>query len=354
MKTEKFVKLYDGITNIKDEIIEEAQTATLYVMTDNAVPPKRTTKASSIVWKRIFASVAGFCLVALFSIGIWKAGLFTPHTDAPIQSESSNNSNVPAQGVQLTPFPAAPIGPNTDPLLIGDDGLPYVVLHIGESYTYYQISQNHYEEYGLQSAISENDFGELLGMVAKEESGTKKLGITSKEPSLIGASVYSYKPLSGKAAIIVKNTDYCGVFLLHDYLPENGTENPSFSELYTLFGVSSEKDISSLSYSVGKLSGSDFTVTEQGTVSDPEKISRFYQTSLSLPETDKIYIPNDSAGWEQINIVIHLKNGIVLGKDDFVIGINFMYKPNENGYLDYCEKLTPDQSKALRNVFKGN
>lgn len=300
------------------------------------------------------SAIACFVLVAVVAVqsGIFSNGNYIPP-----------NENSETQGIPLVKFKASPLDPDVDSLIVDDDGLPYVIfnINIGEFYRYYQIDPKDYEKYGIGSKLEKSDFGDLIGEIAEYKEDSQNNFITSNEESIIGASVYSYTPIPGKGLVIVKGKDCCNLFLLHEYEPEGGLDALRFSDLYSLFEIDSADEIESLEYSIGELVslgenlGFNYVIMEEGQVTDKAKIAKFYEMSslFEKPTGNEPFLDNLlNDGYVGINIQIHLKNGIIIGTDDSVMmGINFYYKTDASGYLDYCELLTPEQSLELRNIF---
>ncbi len=242
--------------------------------------------------------------------------------------------------------------PNND--AFGDDGLPNVDVVIGGSFKYTQLPKSDYTDYGLSLTLSSSDFGEFLGVV--QETGLKSSAIESTypvgadNPKLVGAYAYCYAPL-GESAIILQGNGKCSIFLF------DGMINDVQSELYAKFGATSAKGIEYLEYIIRiphdkGLNKIEFSVLDEGKVTNREAIERFYDITSTLLPYQTGNMPdwlNDAIDekwenyydvWEEITITVHFTNGLKM---------ELYYEPFlATGYIEGMEALTSAQNSELR------
>lgn len=337
--------LYEAINEIDDNLITAANV--------RVIPKKKRNKG-------IWASAAAVLIVTLsvltiengtFDFSNTKNTTITGKNEVTKQqnnlvdntSKESNFSNT--KRIKL--FEKTLSSPDLDDY--GEDGLQYVDLII-DGIIYHQIDTDSYNKYGLKTELSENDFGEYIGIVQEltEENNYNNslFKVSSHENSLDKAKAYYYVPTNCKAAVIVEKAENCSIFIADDFTDDT-TEN-YYEKLFELFGIKNSSDIKSISCEIwkGNYDETNTAILEHSTITVPQEIESIYNILISNKKAEsqeisitKIY---------NISMRFNLENGLTVGNDNY----NFTYMPyNSTGYIDIKGVITAEQNEILKQIF---
>ena len=324
---------------------------------DTAVHPPAavTASASSAVRKNTQTSLTS--RTGHSSVRETTAATTAPVTQPVTESSAVHKGGVDASGCYWQPFTGY-IDPDTDSY--GEDEEHHVDIRTAEGF-YRQLSTDEYQAQGIKMDISLSDFGGYIGRIAEVDSTSEYHGISGAEsqaPSLAGADAYYYAPAgNNKAFIIVRKGEQCSIFM------DNHTDTASgFRKGMAFFGIVEADGIQSIEYTISVPENGLFVVSEQDTITDPERIKAVYDILCELVPEDYSKLPehigtppwlaaayeayrNDPAAPQRTDhrITIRLKDGTVLD--------GIMYQPYiGNGYVEGMEELTPEQNAALREL----
>lgn len=337
--------LYEAINEIDDNLIAAANI--------RVIPSKKSNK-------RIWASVAAVLVVALSVLTIKNTTSDFPNVQNPTvtdrnevtenhnnlintTSKESNFSN--AKRIKLFKKTLS----STDLDDYGEDGLQYVDLII-DGVIYHQIDTDSYNKYGLKTELSENDFGEYIGIVQEltEENNYNNglFKVSSHENSLDKAKAYYYVPTNCKAAVIVEKAENLSIFIADDFTDDT-TEN-YYEKLFELFGIKNSSDIKSISCEIweGKFDETNTAVIKHSTITEPKEIESVYTVLMSneIAENQEISITKNYS----ISMTFNLKNGLIVGNDNY----NCTYMPyNSTGLINNKGVITSTQNELLKQIF---
>lgn len=336
--------LYEAINEIDDNLITAANV--------RVIPKKKN--------KGIWASVAAVLIVTLSVLTI-KNGTFdffntknptiTGENEVTKQqnnlidntSKESNFSNI--KRIKL--FEKTLSSPDLDDY--GEDGLQYVDLII-DGIIYHQIDTDSYNKYGLKTELSENDFGEYIGIVQEltEENNYNNslFKVSSHEKNLDKAKAYYYVPTNCKAAVIVEKGESCSIFIADDFTDD--TIENYYEKLFELFGIKNSSDIKSISCETweGNYDETNTAIIQHSTITAPQEIESIYNILMSNEIAENQEFSN--AKNYSISMTFNLKNGLTVGNDNY----NFTYMPyNSTGYIDNKGVIPSTQNEILKQIF---
>lgn len=239
MKNEK---LYDAISDIREDFIEEAGN---YKFKKKLAP--RILKWGSLA--------ACFCVLVL-GAGLMMNGLLTRKGDGDV----SNGSAVP------TRTPGDSSG-SAEPGNVTNSQLAYngALYHISNDLNLLNIA-------GIPKIVGEEDCGRWLGNLEKTENGYEE---TASDTEI---DMYEYaSALSNSAVVVVKDgEEYMAGLFSNYFVPGEETYSP-LSELYRAYGVKSATDI----FMVTEVESSSSGVVTGEAITDSSCISQFYDATMS-------------------------------------------------------------------------
>ncbi|MBO5351875.1 MAG: hypothetical protein J6J42_02200 [Lachnospiraceae bacterium] len=228
MKNEK---LYDAISDIQEEYIEEAGTFQF----------RKKRPWQAVKWGSMAAC---FCLL-LLGISYWTGGAFAKKGD-----NNSNTSAVPT---------AAP-------------GDVWTVLAYNGSL--YNVSNELWSlnKAGIPETITSEDCGRLLGNLAKTEQGYEE---TTEKTDI---EIYEYAPALNSAVLVVKDgEDYMAGLFSNYYQPDEAEAYSPVSELYRVYGIEGAGNIRMVA-EAGPAGVDILTGTEVG---EKKALEDFYTATMS-------------------------------------------------------------------------
>lgn len=337
--------LYEAINEIDDNLITAANVRVMPTSKNN---------------KRIWASVAAVLIVTISVLTI-KNGTFdfpvTPNRTTTSKNEVTEKENnfydntskerEVSNTKKIKLFKKTLSSPDLDDY--GEDGLQYVDLII-DGIIYHQIDTDSYNKYGLKTELSENDFGEYIGIVQELNSENSYddglFKVSSHENSLDKAKAYYYATTNCKAAVIVEKAENLSIFIADDFTDDT-TEN-YYKELFELFGIQNSSDIKSISCEIweGNYDETDTAIIKHSVISTPQDIENVYNILMSngIVENQEISITKNY----NISMRFNLENGLTVGNDNY----NFTYMPyNSTGYIDNKGVITAEQNEILKQIF---
>lgn len=224
--------LYDAISDIKTEYIEEA----------GEYKFKKKLHFRVIKWGSMAAC---FCLI-LLGAGHLFGGAFVKKGD-----NASNTSAVPT---------AAPEDVWT---VLAYNGSLY---NVSNELSYLNIA-------GVSEMVTEEDCGQLLGNLAKTEQGYEE---TTEDTDI---EIYEYAPAMNSAVVVVKDgEEYMAGLFSNYYLPDDINAYSPISELYRVYGIEEAAQIR-------MVAEADFTGTEIQTgieVTGEAELEEFYAATMGM------------------------------------------------------------------------
>ena len=304
--------------------------------------------ASRPIKRRVIsvACVALACCIGLGAYGVSRSAGFQPN-----RSVSSGGT------IRLTPFAAS----GTKDSWIdryGEDELPNPEVTVN-GVGYRQLKPEEYETYAITEELPATALGACLGTVREIVTGDETDNITSKEPALKDAAVYSY---AGRPAVLVLQKEERYSVFVHDQLLSAQKEYAaSFEDSYRFFGVTSAEDLAGLTVRVSRWEN-NVAVETRIQVDDRERLAAFYDLTLALaPERVRGNLEGSPdwivQGWddyrsnpegyeyEYILIDIRLTSGDVIRDIAYLPFIG-------NGCVSDMQQLTPEQNAALRSLLR--
>lgn len=229
MKNEK---LYDAISDIREDLIEEA----------GEFKFKKQLASRVLKWGSLAAC---FCVLVL-GAGLVMNGLFARKGDGDV----SNGSAVPTR----TP------GDFVNPQLAYNGAL----YHISNDLNLLNIA-------GIPKNIGEEDCGRWLGNLEKTENGYEE---TASDTEI---DMYQYaSALSNSAVVVVKDGEEYMAGLFSNYFVQGEETYSPLSELYRAYGVKSATDI----FMVTEVESISNGVVIGEEITDRSCISQFYDATM--------------------------------------------------------------------------
>lgn len=227
---------------------------------------------------------------------------------------------------------------------------PHIDVIINGNQIYTQISIDKLKELGFKPTLHSSDFGEYIGTVSITNSyKSPTQSPCSTDIVLANSNVYYYAPINCQSMIIVQSDTLCSVFAFDGFIDDGH----NMSELYSIFGVKTSKDIESIEFFIKENSKQDFI--NHSTLTSEKDIKTFFLITNSLigykNENPHLGTPDwlDDAlrNYDErlyIDITVKLYNGL---------SFEIQYQPNlGTGYIDGYFFLTKEQNVKLKEIFK--
>lgn len=245
MKNEK---LYDAISDIREEFIEEAEH---YKFKKNMVP--RLVKWGSMA--------ACFCLV-LFGASLAMSGAFAKKG---MKSDDYNGGSVD---------PTATSAPEDN---FGGSGLLQVLAYNG---ALFNVSNNPADlnAAGISEIISPEDCGISLGNLKKTPKGYEE---TTQSTDI---ELFKYAPAYSNTAVYVirDGEDYMAGLFSNNLPIGDGNDYSPISELFRRYGVEKAEHISAVQLYSGYWSNDRPVEPEEHMVTDRGTLDKFYKAAMSM------------------------------------------------------------------------
>ena len=246
MKNEK---LYDAISDIREEFIEEAENYKF----------KKSIGPRLVKWG---AMAACFCLVVL-GTSLTMGGAFAKKSDGTV-IDGSNGSNRPTATPAPGEFPVS-------------SGLLTVLAYNG---ALYNVSNelNTLNVAGIPDIMTSEDCGLSLGNLAKTEYGYEA---TTENTDM---ELYQYaSAFSNTAVFVVRDGDEYMAGLFSNNLPLDGSSDHStVSELYVRYGIHSAEQISGVQLYSGRWNNNLPVGPEEYSITERAALDAFYEATLSM------------------------------------------------------------------------
>ena len=244
MKNEK---LYDAISDIREDFIEEA----------GSYPLKMQMAPRLLKWGSMAAC---FCLIILGASLVMNSGIFA--RKGAMDSESG------AAGLTPTTAPTSDLSGSNLLTVLAYNGALYNVsnelniLHIA----------------GIPDAMTQEDCGASLGNLIKTENGYEE---TAQNTDI---ELYQYAPAYSNSAVYVirDGNDYMAGLFSNNLPVGDENDYSPISELFRRYGVERAEQISAVQLYSGLWSNNYPVEPEEGTVAEKNALEDFYEAVMSM------------------------------------------------------------------------
>jgi len=227
-------------------------------MLDNIMNHSNKKKGICMTLYSFKKAVPALALTLVIAVGLLTYNMLT-----------GNNNSQPEYGV-------------TDSIDQGREDAVAPILNqfkIGDK-NYILLSDDLRADYGLPTAVNENDIGEKIADIK-----------SSPDKNLIGSEVYSYIPAGGEAVVAVKKDNKYQLFRFFVFDSYNNNQDEDSVRYMELYGIKKADDIAKIQFighsEQGKLQG----ITDiRGEIADRNEIARFYSYySILKNSSDKYF-----------------------------------------------------------------
>ncbi len=244
MKTDK---LYEAISDIREEFIEEAETYTF----------KKNTVSKFRKWGSMAAC---FCLIVLGATLVMNSGFFA-------RKGAMDSENGAA-------YPTSTIAPTSD---AADGGRLTVLAYNG---ALYNVSNelNVLNIAGIPDVMTQEDCGASLGNLIKTENGYEE---TVQDTDI---ELYQYAPAYSNTAVYVirDGNDYMAGLFSNNLPVGDENDYSPISELFRRYGVDAAEHISAVQLYSGLWNNNYPVEPEEHKVTEKTAMEAFYEAAMSM------------------------------------------------------------------------
>ena len=260
---EPSLKLYDAISEIRSDYIEEAELYEFPVAQENGkkyhkeksgiTPVQRSDKKRAGKQFAKWGSLAACFCIVLVGASLVMNGAFA-------RKGVKNDSN--GSGFDITPTPA---------------GSVQTVLAYNGALYHLSNEINFLNRAGLDSIVTSEDCGYLLSNLAKTEHGYEA---TTEETDI---ELYQYAPACSNTAVVVvrDGEDYMAGLFSNNLPIGSSNDHSPVSELYRRYGVESAKQLASV-VEVNSVSKGGAIADE---IRSAAALEEFYNATMSMETT---------------------------------------------------------------------